>query len=780
MNAKATGDTFRQDLKFALRTLGRSPAFTAAAVLTLTLGIGANTAVFSVVDGILLRPLPYAAPDRLVAVNNRWEGESRGALSAEEFFDYREHVGTFEAIGAYGYTTMNLIGGSQPERVRAAAVSAGVLPLLGVDPPLGRVFTVEEDRPGSGVVVLSDGLWRRRFGGSPDVIGREIIANGRTRQVVGVMPAGFQLPEDFVAGEATELYVPLGIERGMIPNRSSHFLRAVARLEPGLEPARATEQLRTLAASFMEAFPDDYSAGSGFSATAVLLAEDVLGPLRPALLVLLGAVAFVLLIACGNLSNLLLARVETRQREFAVRAALGAGRGRLARQVLTESVLLGLGGGVLGILVANVGTRLFVALAPADFPRLDAVTVDLRMLAFAFGVSLVTGLGVGLVAVLQVSYDRTHDVLREERRGATVSRRGHGLRRALVVAELAFALVLLVGAGLLVRSFARLMAVDPGYRTENILAVHLSLPAAEYESDERVRAFYSEVRRRVGALPGVRASGAVAHLPLASEAGDLGFRIEGRPELEGGERSPNADWQVVTPGYLSALGIAIVRGRGITERDDTRSPGVVVIDQVMAERYWARRRPDRPADPARRRRRTGSRNDRRHRARCAAGKSRCRAPTHHVPSAPAVPLLGRWSGRARHDRRPAKRRGAGRLHIGCSPRDPRARSESAARRSPHNGTGRWHLDGALAPAYLARDGLLHTRTTARCRRHLWPRRLCRRPAYARDRHTDGARRPPQGWCGAGHSPVDRARRSRDRGRRRMRTRTHAISGEPAL
>lgn len=212
MNAKATGDTFRQDLKFALRTLRKSPAFASTALVTLALGIGASTAVFSVVDGILLRPLPYAAPDRLVSVNNRWVGENRGTLSPEEFFDYYEHVGAFEAIGAYGYTTMNLIGGSQPERVRAAAVSAGVLPLLGVDPPLGRVFTVEEDRPGSGVVVLSDGLWRRRFGGSPDVIGREIIANGRTRQVVGVMPAGFQLPEDFVAGEASELYVPLGIE----------------------------------------------------------------------------------------------------------------------------------------------------------------------------------------------------------------------------------------------------------------------------------------------------------------------------------------------------------------------------------------------------------------------------------------------------------------------------------------------------------------------------------------------------------------------------------------
>lgn len=577
-------DDIIKDTRYAARQLLRRPGFAAILVLTLALGIGATTAVFSVVDAVLLRPLPYAAPDRLVSVQNRWEGETRGMVSPDEFFDYREEVGAFEAIGAYGFGVMNLTGDGEPERVRISYVASDVLSLLS-EPHVGRVFTAEEQRPFSDLVVLSYGLWQRRFGGSPDVTGRELLADGQTRRVIGVMPAGFRLPEDFATGEMTDLYVPMGIRHGTVPNRDSRYLRAVARLAPGAEPARAAEELRALAASFADDYPDDYPADMRFSATAVALGEDVLGPTRPALLVLLGAVGFVLLIACANLSNLLLTHVETRQREFAVRAALGAGRGRLARQVLTETVLLGLGGGGLGILVAFWGTRLFIALAPDDFPRIDAVTVDLRVLAFAFGISLVTALAIGLVALFRVSYDRAYDGLRQEGRGATADRRGGSVRGVLVVVEVAFALVLLVGAGLLVRSFARLMAVDPGYRTENILTVDLSLPAAEYESNESVRAFYSDVRRRVAALPGVVASGAGARVPLTSEASDLGFQIEGRPELEG-QRSPNADQQVVTPGYLSTLGITLVRGRRITEQDDARSPGVVVINRTMAERYW--------------------------------------------------------------------------------------------------------------------------------------------------------------------------------------------------
>lgn len=581
---EAVIDDMVKDVRYAARQLLRRPGFAAILVLTLALGIGATTAVFSVVDAVLLRPLPYAAPDRLVSVKNRWEGETQGMLSPDEFFDYREHVDAFEAIGAYGFAMMNLTGDGEPERVRNGYVTSDVLPLLS-EPHLGRVFTAGEQRPHTDVVVLSYGLWQRRFGGSPDVIGRELLADGRTLRVVGVMPAGFRLPEDFATGEMTDLYVPLGIQRETVPNRGSHFLRAVARLEPGVEPARTAEELRVLAASFTDDYPHDYPAEMRFSATAVPLGEDVLGPTRPALLVLLGAVGFVLLIACANLSNLLLAHVETRQREFAVRAALGAGRGRLARQVLTETGLLGLGGGGLGILVAFWGTRLFIALAPDDFPRIDAVTVDLRVLAFALGISLVTALAIGLVALFRVLYDRAYDGLRQEGRGATADRRGGSVRGVLVVVELAFALVLLVGAGLLVRSFARLMNVDPGYRTENILTVDLSLPPAEYESDESVRAFYSDVRRRVAALPGVVASGAGARVPLASEASDLGFQIEGRPVLDD-ERSPNADWQIVTPGYRTTLGITLIRGRGITEQDDARSPGVVVINRTMAERYW--------------------------------------------------------------------------------------------------------------------------------------------------------------------------------------------------
>jgi len=574
-----------QDARYAIRTLRRNPGFTIVALVTLALGIGATTAIFSVIDGVLLRPLPYHEPDRIVQVRTSWQGQPSGHISPAEYIDFRELPG-FAAFGVYAFGALNLTGEGEPLRVRAAFPSAGVLPALGVAPVLGRVFTTEEDVGDAPVVLLSEGFWRQRFAGSRDVVGRTITLNDQELEVIGVMPGDFQLPDDIASGQSAAIFAPLGIDPAEIDpsERGSHFLRGVGRLAPGVSPADGARVVERMAASMVAEYPGEYPADMGFSASARPIADTIVGSVRPALLVLSGAVVFVLLIVCANLGSLLLSRAESRRRELAMRVALGANSGRLLRQLLAESCVLALAGGLLGLALAYGGIELLLSLRPPNVPRLEAVGLDARVTGFALAVAMLTGLGVGLLPALQVSRSKLSRPLREGR-GLTGGRSGERSRRALVTAQLALALVLLTGAGLFTRSFVALYGVDPGFRPANVLTARVSPSSSRYPDDESITAFYRELIPRLARQPGVVAAGAVTNLPLATSLGDLNFVIEGRPVPEGAV-SPRADWQVVTPGYLEAMGVRLLRGRTIQASDDVNAPGVVVISQELAERYW--------------------------------------------------------------------------------------------------------------------------------------------------------------------------------------------------
>ena len=578
-----------KDVRYAVRALRRNPGFTSVAVLTLALGIGANTALFSVVNGVLLRPLPYPEPERLVSIRNIW-GENRNLLSAvesvspAEYFDYRDRMTAFESFGVYTPLTLSLTGDGEPERLAAAAMSASVFQTLGVVPAAGRVFSATEDVPGVRVAVLGHGLWQRRFAGSRDIVGRTVLINGTATTVVGVMPEGFRLPEQLSETSPAQLFVPLGLSRDSVTIRGSHFLSGVARLRRGVTPTQGAADVAAVARRFPIEYPDDYPAKMNFTAGALPLLDSVVGQVRPTLMVLLGAVGFVLLIACANVASLLLSRTESRRREMAVRTALGAGRGRLLRQLLVESVVLSLAGGAIGVLLASVGTKMLVALRPPNIPRLDDIGVDVRVLLFALVASSIVGVLFGLLPAVQATRLDVQSMLREGGRGNSVGGR-QGARRTLVIAEVAIALVLLVGAGLITRSFVQLMSVDPGYRVDHVLTVPIDLPRARYPDASRVIAFYRELSRRVAALPGVAASGGVAGVPLVAQRGDLGINIEGRP-VAPGEQRRRADWQVVTPGYFKAIGMRLIRGRAIEETDLETTPGVVVINETLAKKYW--------------------------------------------------------------------------------------------------------------------------------------------------------------------------------------------------
>jgi predicted permease len=582
-------DNAMKDLRYAVRALRRNPGFTAVAVLTLALGIGANTALFSVVNGVLLRPLPYSDPSRLVAIRNTWEGNNdpltaSGSISPAEYFDYRDRLQAFESFGVYAPATLSVTGEGEPEQLPAAVMTAGVFQALGVRPALGRVFSESEDVPGVNVVVLGYGLWQRRFGGARDVVGKRVLLNGAAHIVVGVASPGFRVPDQLSATNPAQLFVPIALSRDSVRIRGSHFLSGVARLRPGLTTERGSVDVAAVARRFPVEYPNDYPAKMNFAAGAVPLLDSVVGHVRPTLLVLLGAVGFVLLIACANVASLLLSRTEGRRREMAVRTALGAGKGRLMRQLLVESVVLALAGGLVGVGLAMALTRLLVALRPQNIPRLDAIGVDLRVLAFALGASTVVGVLFGLLPALQATRLDVQSMLRQGGRGVAGGGR-QGARRALVVGEVAIALVLLVGAGLMTRSFVRLLSVDPGYRVDHLLTVPIALPGSRYRENERVIGFYQELARRMASLPGVVSAGAVAGVPLVSERGDLSIDIEGRP-VAPGETKRRADWQVVTPGYFKAMGMRLIRGRGIEATDLESTPGVVVINETLAKRYW--------------------------------------------------------------------------------------------------------------------------------------------------------------------------------------------------
>lgn len=577
-------ETLWQETVYAARSLTRTPGVALAAILTIAIGVGATMTIFSAVNTVLLRPLPYAEPDRIVRVWNAWDDTPRGALSPAEYFDYLARLDVFEHLGVYATDVTALTGGGEPERVRTGFLSHQVLPALGVTPQIGRSFTSDEDAPGHAVVLLSDGLWRTRFGAASDVIGRRILLDDEAHTVIGVLPAGFRLPEDFDTPEPAQLFVPLALDPQTMPGRGSHFLDAVGRLREGVTVDRAFAQIRTVAEQFPRELPTQYPAAMRFTAGVTPLHEDVVGDVRPVLLTLLAAIGFVLLIACGNITHLFLSRGERRRDEFSIRLALGATRAGLFRQTLIESVLVAAAGGLAAMVVAAFATRALVALSPPDVPRIEAVAVDGVVLAFGAAASLLVGVLVGIAPALRSvrGVDASVGSLRGVV-GAAPSRQR--IRSLLVASEVALAIVLTLGAGLMVKSLVNLLAVDPGYRTDGVLTASISLPAASYDTAEKTTTFFSTLLDRLRSQPGVVAAGGVTGLPLTDPRGDLNFQIEGR-ETAPGERSRRADWQVVTPGYFDALGMRLLQGRGIQSSDRADSPGAVVINQAMARLHW--------------------------------------------------------------------------------------------------------------------------------------------------------------------------------------------------
>jgi len=586
-----------QDLRYGIRTLGRRPMFTVMAVLTLALGIGATTALFSVVKAVLLTPLPYGNPDRIAVLWSAWTGFDQTWLSYDEFEAYDSEIRAFENVGLFDDGAVNLTEGGEPERIRAGFVTEDVFGILGVQPMLGRGFTKDEDRPGGPqVIVLGHAVWQRRFGGDPSILGRQIEVGGEPTTVVGIMPSGFKLPLDFGGAGATEVWLPLATDaasQGATPGPAftiggqSHGFYGVARLREGVTSAEANTQLHAL---ITRATRDGvYPEAMQFRAYAVPLREQVTGRIRPALLVVFGAVGIVLLIACANVAGLMLVRGEARRRELAVRAALGASGQRLTRQLFTESVVLATVGGAFGIALAALAVRVVRVTAPADLPRFTEARLDLPVLLFALGIAVLAAVVAGVLPALQAGNVAPGSELKDGGRSATAGAARLRWRQALVVAEVALAVVLVSAAGLMVRSVANLFAIDAGIDERNVLTMRLSTPSVYYPDSLKVVAFHDELKRRLTAIPGVATVGTVRILPLASEMGDWGLQVEGYapPPNEG---TPS-DWQVVTPGYFEAMGLRLVQGRFLEDRDRIDAPLAMVVNRRFTEKYFAGRDP---------------------------------------------------------------------------------------------------------------------------------------------------------------------------------------------
>jgi putative ABC transport system permease protein len=579
-------ETFLKDIRYAVRMLAKSPGFTAVAVLTLALGIGANTAIFSVMNGVLLRPLPYPEPQQLALVWGRFTGiglpKDRNWFSAPEFRDVRELNNSLSDIAAMTDASFNVTAGGMAERVEGAAVSPSLFSILGLRPVAGRVFLPEESQPGQDqVLLLGYGLWQRRFGGDPDVVGRKLSVNGRPMVVVGVLPKGFDYPLN------AEMWQPLAFTPDDLGpnNRGNHGYMVLARIKPNLTLAQARADMQAVTRTIIERNSDYPYRNFHFALELVPLLEETVGDVRAALWVLTGAVGFVLLIACVNVASLLLGRASAREKEIAIRTALGAGRMRIVRQLLTESMLLAFLGGAAGLLLAPFALTEIIRMGAVALPRMPEVRMDGAVLFFTMAITLGTGVLFGLAPALQVSR-RTHfEDLKEGGRGQTTGRPSNRLRRVLVAAETAFTVILLVGAGLLMRSFLRVLGVDPGFQADRVLTMRVSLPQEKYAKPEQVRAFFSEILRRVAQLPGAEAAGATAALPL-SGLGNSGTTTADTRALPPEQTTPEADWRPVTPGYFQAMGIPLIRGRYIEDRDSETGAPVAVIDDTFARAYW--------------------------------------------------------------------------------------------------------------------------------------------------------------------------------------------------
>jgi putative ABC transport system permease protein len=575
-----------QDVRYGWRMLARKPAFTAVAVLTLALGIGANTAIFSVVNGVLLRPLPFRDPSRLVIlqVAARKIQPQPIPVSAPDIDDFRRLTRSFEDLAGFSNRRMNLTRGGATERLMAARTGAGVFPLLGVRPLYGRTFTSEEDRLGQNVVVLGYGLWQQRFGGDPGIVGRTITLDRQPYLVIGIMPQSFQFPVRGTAySQPGQLWVPLALTPFDLGHRGDNFnFGVIGRLKSAVSLARAREDANLATQRIRESYPPEIPKEVKLEAVVTPLGEMVVSDVRSLLLLLLGAVIFLLLIACANVSNLLLSRAAQRQKEIAIRVSLGATRRRLIRQLLVESLLLSLTGAVLGLLLARWGTNLLVAAAPVTIPQTQAIHMDSRVLAFTFFLSILAGLLFGLTPAFAATRADLHESLKEGGRGG-IGRRHNLVRGSLVVAQMGLALVLIAGAGLLIRSFVRLLDTDPGFRAQNVLTAATPLPRADYPRQDQVLSFYRALSQKLSGLPGVQAVGFSTDLPLEGGWTHV-FTVEERPVTGGA--LPVDFHSAVMGNYLQALNIPLKRGRYFTEQDNADAPSVVILSESMARRFW--------------------------------------------------------------------------------------------------------------------------------------------------------------------------------------------------
>jgi putative ABC transport system permease protein len=572
------------DLRYSFRTLVKQRGFTAVAVLTLAIALAANTAIFSVVNAILLQPLPFSNPERLVNLTgiSRIDGDEYPVYSYPNYVDLRAQTKTLEHVVAFTRGAAFLMEGDEPELMNGLDVTANLLTMLGVRPQLGRFFTAEEDREGAPLVmVMSHELWQRKFNGDPNIIGRPIRFGtaGKVRTVVGVMPPGFRFPADEVN---RDFYIPFHERIGPFKDqRDSIWISVVAKMRPGVTVEQASAEIHTIGRRLEAQYP---STNTGLSFRAASMHEVIVRDVRPALLMLFGAVAVVLLIGCANVANLLLARATARHKEISIRAAIGASPGRITMQLLVESLVLSLLAGALGLLLASWGIDALLAFAPADIPRLDTVALDGRVLLFTTALSILTGLAFGLVPAISAARPNLSEALKEGTRGSTEGKRNR-LRSILVVSAVAMSLMLLAGAGLLLRSFIHVTGIDPGYDYRNAITIDLSPRTLAYEDDAKMLAFHDRFHEAVRALPGVESVGGVDALPLTPNESFWSFGIVGRPPFAPGTE-PSAKGSTITPGFFKTMRIPLIKGRDLSDRDTQGTPGVVVVNQAFAREFF--------------------------------------------------------------------------------------------------------------------------------------------------------------------------------------------------
>ena len=572
-------DSLIRDIRYAVRGLVRRPGFTCVAVITLALGIGANTAIFSVVNGVLLRPLPYSDSDRLVALRGSGPQQPDAQIAPGDFLEWQRQNTVFSDLAAYRTVSYNLTGDGDPERLLAGRVSFGLFRMLGVRPMLGREFLEEEDHPGNeNVVVISEGLWQRRFGADSNVIGKTLNLNAENFTVVGVMPAEFRLPDQ----RDRELWTPIAFKDTEQSLHQAHYIEAIAKLKPGVTLGQAQLEMSAIAGRLAQQFPD---ANTGWGVRVAPLLDFVVGDAKSILWLMFAAVGLVLLIACANVMNLMLARATTRQKEMAIRAALGAGRWRIIRQLTTESVLLALLSGIAGWPLATWGLKALLALAPQNYPRIAAVTIDKRALLFTLGIALLTGFVFGLAPALHLSQLDTNAALKDAGSEGNRGVRQQRIGNLLIVSEVALALMLLVGGGLLLRTVWQLRRVDPGFDYRNALAVTIQLPEKKYTDDQRINHFSQQLLQEVSTLPGVQSAGMARILPIIHDL-QIGLYFEGRPR-ETDSQLPQTNYSAVSPEYFKAMGIPLITGRAFTDRDTQGTPRVAIISQSLAKRFFA-------------------------------------------------------------------------------------------------------------------------------------------------------------------------------------------------